>query len=60
MNQRPGRQDNGSFPNSIGKRKKNFKNEDMLRDMWGNIKCRTFLIIERDRVLFEEIIAEPF
>ena len=50
-------------------RKKNFKNEDSLRDLWDNIKHANIHIVgvsereEREKGtenLFEEIIAENF
>ena len=47
------------------KEKRIFKNEDSLRDLWGNIKCTNSGILEEDREkgaenLFAEIIAENF
>lgn len=45
MDQRVGRQSTGTYPDRAAKRKKHFKNEDNLRDIWDNIRQNDIHII---------------
>ena len=69
MNQQFGRQHSGKHPNEQQKRKKNLKNENSLRSLWGIIKYNNIHIIgvpEEEEIeqvienLFEEIMSENF
>ena len=69
MNQQFGRQHSGKHPNEQQKRKKNLKNENSLRSLWGIIKYNNIHIIgvpeeeEKEQGienLFEEIMMKNF